>query len=257
MSEPDFKALLNEFRDLENKLRQLRRNLRLRNIIKILGIGFILYKNVQKEIDETLFRRKILLRNLLAGTTSYRDSLRNEIENIRKSNGYLTRDEEARWLSLFGEFREEVEYLRSASVLSDSQASEVLDELAGFHNFVRNYNSELEKAKLREQLLLLKTEILQSEKEFNSLYDGQLYFSKRDLHDWKMKWSGLVEKIEKIREKAHLEVDFQSSLNRVTGAYHEGDNWLKLRNIDFKAKEIQQFNDYFDNVEKCARASKT
>lgn len=250
MTAPDFKELLKEFHDLESKMRQLRRNLKLRNILRILGIGFIIYKNAQKEIDETLSRRKILLGNLLAGTTAYTGFLKTEMEKIGESSSYLTKDEEARWLSLLGKFREELEYLRSASVLSDSQTSELLDEIAGFHNFVRNHNSELEKAKLREQLLSLETETLQSEKEFNSLYYRQSYFSKRDLNDWKMKWSGLVEKIEKIRQKARLEVDFQDSISRVTDAYREGDNWLKFRNTDFTTKEIQQFNDYFDKLEK-------
>lgn len=250
MSTPDFNELLEEFRDLEKQLGQLRRNLKLRNILKVLGIGFFIYKNAQKVTEENLSRRKIFLGNLLVGTTAYTNFLKTEIGKIGKSSSYLTDDEEARWLSLLGKFREEIQYLRSASVLSDSQGLKLLEETAGLHDLVWNHNSELEKVKLREQLLSLETETLQSEKEFNSLYYRQSYFSKRDLNDWRMKWSGLVEKVEKITQKAHLEVDFQDSISRVTGAYREGDNWLKSRNTDFKAEEIQRFNDYFDNVEK-------
>ena len=109
---------------------------------------------------------------------------------------------------------------------------------------------ELEKEELRQELLLLKPEILQSEKEFNSLYYGQFYFSKKDLHDWKNKWSELAKRIGKIREKAGSDVDFKDSIERVTGAYREGENWLKARNIEFTAKEIKEFSDYFEKVEK-------
>jgi DNA helicase-4 len=250
MSTPDFKDLFNQLLDIDNKLRLLRRKQTLRNRLKILGIGFLIYKKVQNEIEESLSRRKILLGNIDASLFAYINSLRNGIENIRTSNVYLVKGEEALWLNRIGESKKELSYLRSVSVLDKSQAEGLLAELDGFQYFVGNYNLELEKSKLRQQLLLLKSEVLQSEMEFNSLCFGQVYFSKKDLHDWKAKWAELVKEIEKIREKAGSDVDFRDSIERVIGAYREGENWLKVHNTEFTIKEIEEFSDYFEKVEK-------
>lgn len=95
MSIPDFKDLFNKLLDIDNKLRLLRRKQKLRNRLKILGIGFLIYKNVQNEIEETLSRRKILLGSIDAGLFAYINSLRNGIEKIRTSNVYLTKEDEA------------------------------------------------------------------------------------------------------------------------------------------------------------------
>ena len=65
-----------------------------------------------------------------------------------------------------------------------------------------------------------------------------------------MKWSELIGKINKIKQKIDLEVDFKSSIYKITNAYSKDESWLKLRNTDFKAKEIQRFNEFFKNVEK-------
>jgi hypothetical protein len=174
MSIPDFKDLFNKLLDIDNKLRLLRRKQKLRNRLKILGIGFLIYKNVQNEIEETLSRRKILLGSIDAGLFAYINSLRNGIEKIRTSNVYLTKEDEALWLNRIGESKKELAYLRSISVLDKSQAEGLLAELDGFQYFFGNYNSELEKNKLRQQLLLLKSEVLQSEKEFNSEQRAQI-----------------------------------------------------------------------------------
>jgi hypothetical protein len=250
MSTYDFKDLFNKLLDIDNKLHLLRRKQKLRNRLKILGIGFLIYKNAQNEIEESLSRRKILLGNIDEGLSAYINSLRNGIEDIRTSNVYLSKDYEVNWLNRIGESKKELTYLRSISFIGKSQAESLLAELDGFLYFVRNYNSELEKSKLRQQLLLLKSEVLQSEKEFNSLCCGQIYFSKKDLHDWKTKWSVLVREIEEIRKKAGSDVDFKDSVERVIGAYREGENWLKFHNTEFTAKEIEEFSDYFEKVEK-------
>jgi hypothetical protein len=185
MSSPDFKDLLKELLDIKYKLRLLRRKQKLRNMLKILGIGFIIYKSVQNEIEESLSRSRILFGNLDASLSMYINSLRNGIENIRASNAYLTKDGEALWLNRIEQSKIEIAYLRSISILDNSQVVALLAELDGFQNFVGKYNAELRKKELRQELLLLKPEILQSEKEFNSMWFGQFYFSKKDLHNWK------------------------------------------------------------------------
>ena len=64
MSPPDFSDLFSELCNIEEKLRVLIRKERLRNRLKILGIGFLIYKNIEKEIEEHLSRRQVLLEQL-------------------------------------------------------------------------------------------------------------------------------------------------------------------------------------------------
>ena len=238
MSPPDFSDLFSELCNIEEKLRVLIRKERLRNRLKILGIGFLIYKNIEKEIEEHLSRRQVLLEQLAPSTSKHIDSLRNQVESLRKSNDYLPKEDERHLLERLSESKKGIEYLNLASVLDKSQALGVLAELDGYQHFVENYNAELEKRRLRQQLLKLKPEVLQSEKEFNSLCCGQAYFSKRDLHEWKVKWSDLASEIEMITEKAGSDVDFSDSVERVIGVYCNGENWLKFHNKEFTAREF-------------------
>ena len=250
MSAPDFKDLFNEIRSIDEKLRVLRKKERLRNRLKIIGIGFLIYNNVQKEIEDYASRRQVLLEKLAPSASEHIDSLRTEIEKIRNSDAFLPKKDERHLLNRLSESKQGIEYLNFASVLDKSQAVCVLAELDGYQNFVENYNAELEKRKLRQQLLSLKPQVLQSEKEFNSLCCGEVFFSKRELHEWKSKWSDLATEIEMIRDKAGSEVDFRDSVERVIGAYRQGENWLKVHNTEFTAREIEEYSEYFAKVEK-------
>jgi hypothetical protein len=100
-------------------------------------------------------------------------SLRTEVESIGTSDVYLSKKDESNLLSRISESKEGIEYLSLASVLEKSQAVGVLAELDGMEHFVENYNVELEKSRLRQKLLSLKSEILQSEEEYNSFCCGQ------------------------------------------------------------------------------------
>ena len=50
-------------------------------------------------------------------------------------------------------------------------ASVVFDEIENFRSFVLDFNLQLEKKKLRQQLIKLKDEIIQSKREFDSLFN--------------------------------------------------------------------------------------
>jgi len=71
MSKPDFTDLFNQLLDIDNRLRLFRRKEKLRNRLKILGIGFLIYKNVQREIEKLLPRRQGLLENLVPSTSGH------------------------------------------------------------------------------------------------------------------------------------------------------------------------------------------
>ena len=146
MSQPDFKDQFKKLLEIDQNLVRLRREEKLRNRLKVIGVGYLFYKNVDSEIEENLSRRKILLENFDSSVVVYINSLRNGIQNIRTSNVYLSQKGVALWLNRIEESKREISYLKSGSVLGKSQANGLLAELDGSHQFVRTYNVELEKS---------------------------------------------------------------------------------------------------------------
>ena len=251
MSSSDFKDLFNKLVELDKNLQILKRKQALRNRLKVVGIGFLIHKSVQSEIENSYSQRKILLENIDSLLFGYFNSLRSGIESIRASNLFLAEKDEKRWLRRIGDSQKELAYLSSVAALDKSQAASLIAELETAQQVVSNHNAELEKKELRQQLLLLKPDVLQCEKEYDSLYYGPCYFSKRDLNDWKTKWSELVGKVSTIKTKAGADVDFRDSVERVIEAHLKSEDWRKFRNAQFKTNELRQFSDFFDNeVEK-------
>ena len=117
MSSSDFKDLFNKLLEIDNKLPLLKRKQTLRNRLKILGIGYLVYKNIQNEIEESLSRRKILLGKIDGELFEYINSVRIGIERIRTSNVYLAKGNEALWLNRIEECKKELAYLRPISGL--------------------------------------------------------------------------------------------------------------------------------------------
>jgi len=105
------------------------------------------------------------------------------------------------------------------------------------------------KTRIRQNLLKFKNDILQAEKEFNSLYDSQQYFSKRELHIWKKRWSHIAQPIEECMKKRIVDVDFQDSIARVADVYQKGEQLIEKRNVEFIEKEVVRFKDLFDSIE--------
>ena len=97
------------------------------------------------------------------------------------------------------------------------------------------------RTRLRENLLKVKNDILQAEKEFVSLYDSPRYFSKRDMHLWKQRWSHIAQLVEQCVRKRNLDLDFQNSITTVADVYQKGERLLEKRNAAFIEKEIVAF----------------
>jgi hypothetical protein len=102
---------------------------------------------------------------------------------------------------------------------------------------------------LRQQLLRLESDILLAEKEFNSIFNSQFYFSKADLHSWKKKWGQLVQTVEKCVRKENVDVDFKQSVDRIIDVSQKGEKLIEERNVEFVKEEIARFKDLFDTIE--------
>jgi DNA helicase-4 len=246
---------VSEFQEIVAGLQRIERNLlhlqklqKIRSILKIVGIGFFIYKNIDSEIDSNKRERQILLENSVQKTSEYLEYFRNESKFILESNNYLAKDDETRLLSLLNEFDRDVRYLIAQPDIV-AQISNSLGAIAEIRKFVTNYNSEFEAKKLRAELLAHKDEVLQAVTEFDSLFFGNYYFSKKEFHDWKNKWLQLKGETEKCVRKVGSDSGFKDELNRFLNAYQSGEDWLKNRNKEFVEKEALKYKDFFEKVE--------
>lgn len=244
----EFQETIAGLRRIEGNLRHLHKLQKMRNILKIVGIGFFIHKNVEKEIDNNKKERQALLGNWVQKASEYLEYFRTESKKILESNNYLSKDNETRLLSLLDEFNRDLIYSDAQHDFA-TQISDFLGVIAETRRFVANYNSEFEKRKLRAELLARRDDVLQAVTEYNSLFFGDYYFSKKELHDWKNKWFQLRNETEKCIRKVGKDLEFKEELDRFLGAYNHGEGWLKIRNQEFVEKETAKYKDFFDKVE--------
>ncbi len=240
---------IKELKDLHHGLAYLRRLKRLRSCLKPLIVGFFLWKDLEHKISNKEEGEKALLKSIGFLINERLDSFRRQIEDVEKSESYLSRGDEQRWQSALRSFETDLCNLKSQKALDDMHYSAALKELAAQSHFIVSYNKELEKRKLRQELLRLKDEILQAEGEFNSLYRSQYYFSKAELHSWKKKWGPIVQTIEKCVEGGNADVEFGESLRKIIDAFRNGEQLIEKRNSRFAEEEIARFKGLFDSIE--------
>ena len=249
MSDSDFSEAFAELKDLQEKLGRLKQKQTLRNVLKIVGIGRFLYRNIQEEIENNNVSRKRVFERILHETQSRLDYFGHEILEINESARYLPTEKENHLLRLLRKFEKKLNYLKERDADWQIPISDALSKTVSFQSFISNYNIEFEKKELTEQLLRLKGDVLQAETEFKSLSDGNNYFSKRDLSNWKNKWASIIRKTDEYTKKIGFGFDFGSSIQFIISAYSIGENWLENRNQEFTKQEIIRFEDFFNKVE--------
>lgn len=220
-----------------------------RNFLKIVIIGFFFGRDIEQKISENEKRRKFLLKNISPLVYESMNSLREQLEGVKKSNTYLSRNDEDQWLASFRSFETDLSYLRSINTLEESHYSAMLLEIGKFRHIISDHNNELEKNELRQILLKYKDEILEAEKEFNSLLVSQQYFSKKRLKTWKDKWSYMKEPIQKSTRNRVTDLDFQDSIAKIIEVYQKGEQLVEKRNLEFIEKELAAFKELFDTIE--------
>jgi len=238
-----------ELQSLGRRLIQLKRMKSIRDFLKIVIIGFFFGRRVEEEISKTEKKHESLLRNIDLMVSEHLDSLKRQIEKIENSDVQLSKNDEEQWLNLLKSFETDLNYLKSQRALDETYCSAALDEIARFRHFIAEYNSKLEKRRLTQKLLKLRSDVLQAEKEFNSLYDSEYYFSQADLHSWKERWSALIQTLEGCVGKENLDIDFKDSISRIVDVFQKGEQIVRTRNIEFIEEEILRFKDLFDNIE--------
>lgn len=263
-----------ELQSLHRTLVYLKRKELVRNRLKIIVVGFLIWRDIGQKISRNEEKKDVLVRSVGQILDECMSDLKGQIENAAKSDTFLSRDDEGRWQSLFERLKTILSYLKSVNARDEKHYADALDEVEKSEHFIRSYNNELDKKKLRLDLLRLRSEILQAKNNFNSMYNSQHYFSRRELQTWKQKWNhltGIINKSVKERivdfdetnpqgfegesiiddsvEEGTVDVDFQNSVAKIYEVFQNGEQLIERRNLKFVEDEMVRFKDFFDNIE--------
>ena len=140
----------------------LERIKRIRSILKWIGIGFLLYKDIDSQIIGNQIRKDSMLKNAYIISNAYSLYLKEQINAIEKANDFLSKDEESNWCASIDSSKAALDYLLSFSNQQPAYHSAILGQLEVAKKYILNFNTNLEKAQLTNKLLDLKDIILRA-----------------------------------------------------------------------------------------------
>lgn len=227
----------------------------LRNYLKGIIVGFFIYRNAEKRIALNQEKREHLLRSMEPIVNEHLDALNEEVAIIKESNTCLSKQDEKQILNVFENTKMELNYLKSERVLEEKRLSLALAQIEKLADFIASYNTEFEKKRARQNLFRIRSDILQAESEFKSKYNGDLYFSKKELYDWKKRFLPLIQPIEEAIKKGAMDVDFRRAIEANLSYYQNGERLIEKRNVEFIEQEMTRFNELFESLESCPLTS--
>lgn len=218
----------------------LKRNKRIRNILKFIGIGFLLFKDIDTQIIDKQAKIDSLMKNVYPTSNSLSSYLTEQINTIEKTNSFLSKEEETNWHTSIESNKSDIDYVLSLPNQQSEHNLAIASQLENANQYIINYNTNLEKTQLRNRLLELKDIILKAEQDYQLLYQRPQYFSKKEFHEWYQNNTPLRDPIEKALNKGVNGLPFQNSLNHLREVFVNGEKLVAQRNKSFIDAEIQK-----------------
>lgn len=217
---------------------QLRRKRRIRNLLKVVGIGFFLFRDVEKLIAKCETRKNSLLKNAHYMASAFSSYLKEQLDSIEKANRFLSNDEEEHWITTLKSSEANINYLCSLENQDTSYDITILSQIREARQYVLGFNKNLEKKQLRDRLLELENSILRAEEEYILLLNRPQYFSKKELYDWHQKHASLFNPIRTALSKGVDGLPFQASITNLGDIFENGEQRIEDRNSNFVKTEI-------------------
>lgn len=209
-------------------------------MLKYIGVGFLLYKDIDTKLCETQAKIDALTKNISPTSSTFSAFLSEQINKVEKFNRFLTKEEETNWVTSIDSSKSDINYISSFQNQQSPQISAIANQLENAKQFILNYNTNLEKTQLKDKLLKLKEEILRAEQEYDLLYHRPQYFSKSELKQWLETNRTIKDTIETALDKGVTGVPFQNSLSHLKEVFANGQKLLIERNKNFVDSEIQK-----------------
>lgn len=242
------RSAVEELKNLQRQITRLLRAKRIRGILKKIGIGRFIYRDVDRHILQYETQKALLIKNVESCVRETLVTQRQQLKTIEAYRKFLSKEQEDKLLNRFGTFEADLEYLKSLNFLDSELISSSLSEIVQSRQFVVGYNEKLERDILKQNTMKLKETFLQAERDFTSLSNGQQYFSKRELKSWKERWRNLLLIAEQCKAKGVTEIDFQDSLDLVVSVHNDGERLLNECNKSYVEKEILK-SELFETID--------
>lgn len=241
-------SAIEELNSLSLEIAQTEKKKHIHKILEKVGLGFLLYRNVDRTLLQYQKQRILLTKDIESANNEASEYLKMKLKAIEVSGVFLSQDQQEELLNWIRLFENNLEHLKTLNTLDSKLVSSLIDEAKQSKQFVVEYNDKLERKILKQKIIKLKEAFLQAENDFTSLYDRQQYFSKRELESWKKQWKNLVPLAQQCNAKGVTEIEFQGSLDLVTSVFNDGQRLLKERNESFVEKEILR-SDLFEKID--------
>jgi DNA helicase-4 len=241
-------SLVEELKNNSAKIAHLKQTKHLRGILKCVGVGFFLYRDIDDRLAENEEKKNSLLMNVYPVTNAVTGSIKEEISAIEKAHRFLSPNEQGSWSAFLDICEADLIYLNSYGKMEPAYNLATLSQVKQARQYILGFNANLEKAQLKNRMLELKDTILQAEEEYVLLNHRPQYFSKRELYDWREKYSNLASLIRESTRKGVIGLSFQNSLSTIINVYDNGERLLKQRNQEYVEAEIQKVQQ-FENIE--------
>ncbi len=240
--------LVEDLRKCSLNYSHLKSKKRLRSILKCIGIGFLLFKDIENQIIENETKKNTLLKNTYPISNAYSLYLKDQLHAIEKTNQFLSNDEEAKWSAAIDSIVSDINYLLSFPNQQSLNDAGIVGQLDKGKQFIQSFNSNLEKAQLRSRLIELKDVILKAKHNYDELFQRPLYYSKSDFHHWYNTNSLLEEPINTALNKGITGLEFQDAINQLRHVFEHGETLIAERNHRFVEAEIRK-DELFPSVE--------
>lgn len=102
---------------------------------------------------------------------------------------------------------------------------------------------------LQQKLDEKRKEILDAVAAFRSILTSEYYISKAEYSDWNSSWNYLRPLIQQYSQW-QIETGFDVELRELGSAFENGSTLVKAKNEEYIQQELQEYQEFFDNVEK-------
>ncbi len=243
MSIFEFRNLLDEFQKLDLQLNHLKDIKKIKNILKVIGIGFFIYQNIDSEIIKTSQRKDDILNKLFQRISESLQVIESQFTGLIQSNDYLKKETETHLIKSLNLLYKTLTFIETEKYNIQNLSNSILN----LKTKIGSYNSDLERNKLQAELLALKEKIVYAKQEFEALIYADRYFSKESLKSWREKWQSIKKQTDRCIEKIDMKINFKEEVIGFLNGYKEG--LREKRNKEFIIKESKKFNDFFNTIE--------
>ncbi|MCZ2808860.1 MAG: UvrD-helicase domain-containing protein [Candidatus Bathyarchaeota archaeon] len=154
-----------QLQDISAELSRLHMRKRLRRILRLILIGFLIGKGADKRISELTKKRNLILKNVTKFCAQSLDPLKRRIEEIESSGTYLIYVDKEQCIATIKLLEADFTYLDDSKILDPIFVSTLKEELERIRRFVLDYNKKFVEQRKKDYSYLWKKGLLSLDEE--------------------------------------------------------------------------------------------